>query len=106
MTGRGSHWHGVLPATLCPFKQDLSIDEVELARYTQWLCGHDGIRGLVCNGHTGECGSLLPEERADVTRIMAEAANGAVPAIMAVAPVARRKVRRLVWLIILVPSPK
>ena len=81
MTGRGSHWHGVLPATLCPFKQDLSIDEVELARYTQWLCGHDGIRGLVCNGHTGECGSLLPEERADVTRIMAEAANGAVPVI-------------------------
>jgi 4-hydroxy-tetrahydrodipicolinate synthase len=36
------------------------------------------------NGHTGEVGSLLPEERAEVTRIVADAVAGRVRVISAV----------------------
>ncbi|MBM4437703.1 MAG: dihydrodipicolinate synthase family protein [Actinobacteria bacterium] len=84
MLGRGPHWHGVFPATLCPFTEDFSIDERELTRYAHSLANTDGIKGLVCNGHTGECGSLLAEERAEVARIMVEAVQGKVPIVTGV----------------------
>lgn len=47
-------WTGVLPATLCPFNDDDSIDESGLRAYAQYLASVAGITGLVCNGHTGE----------------------------------------------------
>jgi 4-hydroxy-tetrahydrodipicolinate synthase len=39
---------------------------------------------VMTNGHTGEVGSLLPEERAHVTRIVAEAVAGRVRIVSAV----------------------
>jgi 4-hydroxy-tetrahydrodipicolinate synthase len=63
---------GVFPATLCPFNGDESIDEAGLRAYFAWLCGKRGLKGLVCNGHTGEIMALSPEERVRVTRILAE----------------------------------
>src|SRR5260370_27745065 len=36
------------------------------------------------NGHTGEVGSLLPDERAAVTRVVADAVKGAVRVVSAV----------------------
>jgi len=71
-----SAWSGVFPATLCAFKEDESIDEEGLRQYAKWLLSVDGIKGLVCNGHTGEVMSLRPSERAEVTRIMADEADG------------------------------
>ncbi|MBI4593994.1 MAG: dihydrodipicolinate synthase family protein [Candidatus Rokubacteria bacterium] len=71
-------YHGILPAMSIPFRDDFKLDEEGLARLTQWLAGVRGITGLVTNGHTGEVGSLLPEERAEVTRIVADAARGKV----------------------------
>jgi 4-hydroxy-tetrahydrodipicolinate synthase len=66
-------YHGVLPAISIPFRDDFKVDEDGLTRFAQWLCGVRGITGLVTNGHTGEVGSLLPEERAEVTRIVVDA---------------------------------
>jgi len=63
---------GVFPATLCPFHADESIDEPGLRAYFAWLCSKPGLKGLVCNGHTGEIMSLDPVERVRVTRILAE----------------------------------
>lgn len=65
-------WMGVFPATLCAFHDDESIDEDGLRGYIGELCAVDGLKGLVCNGHTGEIMSLRPNERVEVTRIVAE----------------------------------
>ena len=65
-------WTGVLPATLCPFNDDDSIDEIGLRDYVRYLASVDGITGLVCNGHTGEVMSLRNHERARVTEIIAD----------------------------------
>jgi len=65
-------WMGVFPATLCPFHDDESIDEPSLRAYLSWLCRVPGLKGLVCNGHTGEIMALDPAERARVTQILAE----------------------------------
>ena len=65
-------WTGVLPATLCPFNEDDSIDEIGLREYVAYLASVAGITGLVCNGHTGEVMSLRNHERARVTEIIAD----------------------------------
>jgi 4-hydroxy-tetrahydrodipicolinate synthase len=65
-------WMGVFPATLCPFREDERIDEPGLRAYFSWLCQKPGLKGLVCNGHTGEIMALSPDERTRVTGILAE----------------------------------
>ncbi len=66
-------WAGVFPATLCPFNPDESIDVEGLTTYMQGLVDINGIKGVVCNGHTGEIMSLRDSERAEVTKITANA---------------------------------
>ena len=77
-------WAGVFPATLCPFHEDESIDEKGLRAYMRELAAVDGVKGLVCNGHTGEITSLRPSERARVTAIVAEEAKGKVKTVSGV----------------------
>ena len=77
-------WTGVFPATLCPFHEDESIDSEGLAIYMRGLAAVDGIKGVVCNGHTGEIMSLRDSERAEVTRITAEAVGNKVKVISGV----------------------
>ena len=77
-------WAGVFPATLCPFHEDESIDEAGLRIYIRELANVTGVKGVVCNGHTGEIMSLRPNERARVTRIVAETANGKVKVVSGV----------------------
>lgn len=74
-------YKGIMPAMQVPFRDDESIDEPELKRFTNWLLDHDGITGLVTNGHTGEVFALNLKERAEVTRLVAEAADGRAPVI-------------------------
>ena len=66
-------WGGVFPATLCPFNEDESINEDGLQAYVRDLASVEGIKGLTCNGHTGEIMSLRPRERARVTKLVADA---------------------------------
>ncbi len=70
-------WTGVYAATLCPFHEDESLDAEGLCRYARELAGVAGIQGLVCNGHTGEIMSLRPDERAQVTQLIAQALTDA-----------------------------
>ena len=67
-------WKGVFPATLCPFNEDESIDEEGLRDYIAELAAVEGVKGLTCNGHTGEIMSLRPAERNRVTQIVAQTA--------------------------------
>ena len=77
-------WTGVLPATLCPFNKDDSIDEAGLREYFRYLASVPGVTGLVCNGHTGEVMSLRNRERARVTEIMAEEVGDKVKVVSGV----------------------
>jgi 4-hydroxy-tetrahydrodipicolinate synthase len=77
-------WSGVYPAVLLPFNDDYSIDEPGFRQLLQWVVGHDGIRGVVVNGHTGEINSLLPEERAEAVRIAADEVGGQVKVVSGV----------------------
>jgi 4-hydroxy-tetrahydrodipicolinate synthase len=74
-------YRGILPAMQLPFDADLRIDEAELRRFTKWLAGHNGIGGLVTNGHTGEVFALTAEQRAQATRIVADEVKDRLPVI-------------------------
>ncbi len=74
-------FRGILPAMQVPFSDDLSIDEGELGRFSRWLASHDGIGGLVTNGHTGEVFALSASERAHVTRVVAGSVGSSVPVV-------------------------
>lgn len=77
-------YKGIVPALALPLNADLTVDEPELRRLSKWLAGIDGIAALMTNGHTGDVFSLTWEERAAVTRVVAEAVGGKVPVISAV----------------------
>lgn len=77
-------WRGVFPAVLVPFKDDYSIDEEGFRKLVRWVASHEGISGIVVNGHTGEINSLLPEERAEVVRIAVSELGGRIPVISGV----------------------
>lgn len=79
-----SDWTGVMPATLCPFRDDYSIDEDGLGAYVRHLAAVSGITALVCNGHTGEAMSLRNSERAQVTRIIADEVGDRVKVVSGV----------------------
>ena len=74
-------FRGILPAMQVPYNDDLSVDEGELRRFSKWLAGHEGIGGLVTNGHTGEVYALSTEERAHVTKTAVDAVGGKVPVV-------------------------
>jgi 4-hydroxy-tetrahydrodipicolinate synthase len=65
-------WMGVFAATLCTFKANEEIDEVGLREYFARMSRVDELKGLVCNGHTGEIMSLREKERTFVTKVLAE----------------------------------
>ena len=53
-------WMGVFAATLCPFHEGEEVDEDCLRSYIAGLAAVDSMKGLVCNGHTGERRVLQP----------------------------------------------
>jgi 4-hydroxy-tetrahydrodipicolinate synthase len=74
-------YRGILPAMQCPFDQNLKVDEPELRKFATWLAGHQGIGGLVTNGHTGEVFALTGDQRATVTRIVADEVHSRLPVV-------------------------
>jgi len=78
------NFHGIIPAIAVPFRKDLSIDEIELKRFSQWLAKRPGVTALMTNGHTGEVFSLTPRERAEVTRVTAATVKDLCPVISSI----------------------
>ena len=58
---------GVHAATVCPMRDDFSIDEAALAAHVAAVAGVPGIEGLLINGHAGENWLL---ERAETRRVV------------------------------------
>ncbi|MEN9774044.1 MAG: hypothetical protein RL322_1114 [Pseudomonadota bacterium] len=81
---RIANYRGLIPAIACPFRPDLSIDEPALRRLAAWLGEQPGVVAVMTNGHTGEVFSLLPHERAEVTRIVADELRGRIPVISSI----------------------
>jgi len=76
---------GIFPAMQVPFKEDFSVDDIELNRFSNWLADYEGVNGLVTNGHTGEIFALTPKERAEVTAKVVKAVNNKVPVFSGIA---------------------
>lgn len=79
-----ANYRGIIPAIACPFTRDHRIDEPALRQLAAWLAGQPGIVAVMTNGHTGEVFSLLPEERARVTGIVADELRGRLPVISSI----------------------
>ncbi|MEJ1158920.1 dihydrodipicolinate synthase family protein [Prosthecomicrobium sp. N25] len=75
---------GIIPALSVPLLDNQEIDERGFRRLVRWVADHDGITGVLTNGHTGEVFALLHDERAKVTRLAAEELGGSMPVISAV----------------------
>jgi 4-hydroxy-tetrahydrodipicolinate synthase len=78
------NYNGIIPAIACPFTPDYRIDEPALRRLASWLAKQPGVVAIMTNGHTGEVFSLQPQERAEVTRIVADELRGKLPVISSV----------------------
>ncbi|VGO07913.1 4-hydroxy-tetrahydrodipicolinate synthase [plant metagenome] len=78
------NYRGIIPAISCPFTPDHRIDAPALRKLADWLAGHEGVVAVMTNGHTGEVFSLTPAERAEVTRIVADALRGRIPVISSI----------------------
>jgi 4-hydroxy-tetrahydrodipicolinate synthase len=63
---------GIHAATIAPLRPDLSLDEQALADHVAFVAGHDGIDGLLINGHAGENFLLTPAEKRRVIEICRE----------------------------------
>ena len=79
-----ANYRGIIPAISCPFTPDHRIDEPALRKLAVWLADHEGVVAVMTNGHTGEVFSLTPTERAEVTRIVADALKGRLPVISSI----------------------
>jgi len=79
-----NNYRGLIPAIACPFTPDLKIDEPALRKHAAWLGTQPGVVAVMTNGHTGEVFSLVPEERAEVTRIVASELEGKLPVISSI----------------------
>ena len=84
MTQPMTQFKGIIPAIAVPFRPDYSVDEAELRRFATWLARQKGVIALMTNGHTGEVFSLTTRERAEVTRITADAVKDICPVISSV----------------------
>ena len=75
---------GSLPASLCPFRPDFSIDEEAFAAHVRWLVEASKGGGIVCNGHAGEVASLTRKERKRVVEVAVREAKGKAPVVAGV----------------------
>src|SRR5262249_57375040 len=55
--------HGVIPAVLLPFNDDLSIDEKSFRAHLRDVAGTKGISAITINAHSTEVGSLSFDEQ-------------------------------------------
>jgi 4-hydroxy-tetrahydrodipicolinate synthase len=75
---------GSLPASLCPFRPDFSIDEEAFAAHVRWLVEASKGGGIVCNGHAGEVASLTRKERKRVVEVAVRETKGKAPVVAGV----------------------
>jgi 4-hydroxy-tetrahydrodipicolinate synthase len=73
--------HGVIPALLLPFSDDLSIDEASFRRHVRDVAAVDGISAVTINAHASEVASCTFEEQRHVLAITREELGGRLPIV-------------------------
>jgi 4-hydroxy-tetrahydrodipicolinate synthase len=73
--------HGVIPAVLLPFHDDLSIDEQSFRAHLSDVASVDGISALTINAHATEVASCTLDEQRRVLEIAQDEVGARVPLV-------------------------
>jgi 4-hydroxy-tetrahydrodipicolinate synthase len=81
MTRHNYKPHGVIPAVLLPFFDDLSIDEVSFRGHIKELSGVPGVTALTINCHSTEVGSCTFDEQKELLAITQDEVGASTPIV-------------------------
>jgi 4-hydroxy-tetrahydrodipicolinate synthase len=73
--------HGVIPAVLLPFHDDLSIDEPSFRSHLRDVAAVEGLSALTVNAHSTEVASCTADEQSRVLEIAGEEIGDQLPLI-------------------------
>src|SRR5690349_70627 len=73
--------HGVIPAVLLPFHEDLSIDEASFRAHLRDVGAVQGLSAITINAHSTEVASCTGDEQRRVMEITGEEVGGNLPII-------------------------
>jgi 4-hydroxy-tetrahydrodipicolinate synthase len=80
---RHAHYvpHGVIPAVLLPFADDLSIDEKGFRKHLSDVAATDGLSAITINAHSTEVASCSFDEQRRVLEIAQDEVGGRLPIV-------------------------
>src|SRR5689334_4367973 len=73
--------HGVIPAVLLPFAEDLSIDEQSFRKHLADVAGTEGLSAITVNAHSTEVASCSFDEQRRVLEIAQDEVGGRLPIV-------------------------
>jgi 4-hydroxy-tetrahydrodipicolinate synthase len=73
--------HGVIPAVLLPFHEDLSIDEASFRSHLRDVGSVRGLSAITINAHSTEVASCTADEQCRVMEITAEEVGDTLPIV-------------------------
>ncbi|MDP1909661.1 MAG: dihydrodipicolinate synthase family protein, partial [Hyphomicrobium sp.] len=73
--------HGVIPAVLLPFHNDLSIDEPNVRAHLRDVASVQGLSAITINAHSTEVASCTEDEQRRVMEIAGEEVGSKLPVI-------------------------
>src|SRR5215831_5145951 len=73
--------HGVIPAVLLPFHDDLSIDEASFRAHLRDVAGVRGLSAMTVNAHSTEVASCTSDEQRRVMEIAGEEIGSTLPIV-------------------------
>src|SRR6185436_18473443 len=73
--------HGVIPAVLLPFHDDLSIDEASFRSHLRDVASTQGLSALTINAHSTEVASCTFEEQRRVLEIAQDEIGDRLPLV-------------------------
>jgi 4-hydroxy-tetrahydrodipicolinate synthase len=73
--------HGVIPAVLLPFHDDLSIDDKSFRRHLRDVAGVKGLSGVTINAHSTEVASCTFDEQRRVLEIAQDEIGDRLPIV-------------------------
>jgi len=73
--------HGVIPAVLLPFENDLSIDEVNFRKHLRDVASVEGLSAITLNAHSTEVASCTFDEQRRVLDIAQDEIGARLPIV-------------------------
>ena len=73
--------HGVIPALLLPFHEDLSIDESSYRAHVRDCCAVEGVTAITINAHASEVASCTLDEQKRVLEITQDEVGARMPLV-------------------------